>query len=667
MAADKRYGFKAFETLVVGSGAAGFNAAVALKKQGVESIAILTEDVNSGTSRNTGSDKQTYYKLTTCGSDGDSVRRMAETLFSGGAMDGDIALAEAAGSLRSFFHLVEIGVPFPFSASGEYVGYKTDHDPLTRGTSVGPLTSHYMTERLEREARALDIPILDGYQVIDILTHEGRARGVVALVVSGEEKGGYVVFAADSIVYATGGEAGMYHASVYPVSQCGGTGAAFRAGVMGKNLTESQYGIASVKFRWNLSGTYQQVLPRYISTDAHGGDEHEFLTDVFPDAQRLLTAVFLKGYQWPFDPRKTFDYGSSLVDLLVYQETVLRGRRVFMDFRRNPSCLEADGVCHFDLLAAETKQYLTLSGALQQTPIDRLRHMNPAAIELYLSHGINLETEPLEIAVCAQHNNGGLSGNRWWESNISHFFPVGEVNGSHGVYRPGGSALNSGQVGSLRAAQYIAGCYRAKPLEHGELEACCGGQIEAAIGFGAAALAREKPLLDLAAQRREIGLRMSAHGAMIRSAQGVQAAVEEACAQEARLHAGGVRDAGELPALYRLRDLLTCQRVYLEAIYDYIQMGGQSRGSYLIADEAGELPAPGLPELFRLRLDGEAHAGQIQEVLFGEEGCRFAWRPVRPVPSEDLWFENVWKSFRDGEIYRMAEGARGHEQGREKG
>ena len=53
--------------------------------------------------------------------------------------------------------------------------------------------------------------------------------------------------------------------------------------------------------------------------------------------------------------------------------------------------------------------------------------------------------------------------------------------------------------------------------------------------------------------------------------------------------------------------------------------------------------------------------------MFGEEGCRFAWRPVRPVPSEDLWFENVWKSFRDGEIYRMAEGARGHEQGREKG
>jgi hypothetical protein len=41
-------------------------------------------------------------------------------------------------------------------------------------------------------------------------------------------------------------------------------------------------------------------------------------------------------------------------------------------------------------------------------------------------------------------------GNHWWESvNLKHLFPVGEVNGSHGVYRPGGSALNSGQVGGL--------------------------------------------------------------------------------------------------------------------------------------------------------------------------------------------------------------------------
>ena len=144
------------------------------------------------------------------------------------------------------------------------------------------------------------------------------------------------MFGAANVIYATGGEAGMYKTSVYPTAQPGGTGLALRAGARGKNLTESQYGIASIKFRWNLSGSYQQVLPCYISTDENGGDEREFLEDAFPDAQSQLNASFLKGYQWPFDPRKTRSYGSSLIDILIYIETVQKKRRVFLEYRLNP-------------------------------------------------------------------------------------------------------------------------------------------------------------------------------------------------------------------------------------------------------------------------------------------------------------------------------------------
>ena len=51
------------ETLVVGSGASGYNAADLLFKGGARDIALITEGIKAGTSRNTGSDKQTYYKL----------------------------------------------------------------------------------------------------------------------------------------------------------------------------------------------------------------------------------------------------------------------------------------------------------------------------------------------------------------------------------------------------------------------------------------------------------------------------------------------------------------------------------------------------------------------------------------------------------------------------
>ena len=43
------------------------------------------------------------------------------------------------------------------------------------------------------------------------------------------------------------------------------------AGAAAENLAQWQYGIASVAPRWNLSGSYQQVLPRYLSVDDQGG------------------------------------------------------------------------------------------------------------------------------------------------------------------------------------------------------------------------------------------------------------------------------------------------------------------------------------------------------------------------------------------------------------
>ena len=167
------------ETLVVGTGASGLNAADLLYKGGAKDIAIITEGIKSGTSRNTGSDKQTYYKLSLSGDDKDSVRDLAQDLFNGGCVDGDVALVEASLSTPSFLRLVELGVPFPTNRYGEYVGYKTDHDPHRRATSAGPYTSRFMTERLEAEVIKDGVEILDGYQLVRILTSGDEVRGAV--------------------------------------------------------------------------------------------------------------------------------------------------------------------------------------------------------------------------------------------------------------------------------------------------------------------------------------------------------------------------------------------------------------------------------------------------------------------------------------------------------
>ncbi len=642
-------------TAIVGSGAAGLNAADRLHALGQRDIAIVTEGVTKGTSRNTGSDKQTYYKLTLAGGGQDSVRQMAETLAGGGAMHGDIALVEAALSAQCFYHLVDIGVPFPHDTYGQYVGYKTDHDPRQRATSAGPLTSKFMTERLLEQVQAKNIPIYAGYQVIKVLT-DPQQRFCVGLLALNLERledpaQRYALFNCTNVVYATGGPAGLYAASVYPESQVGATGLALEAGAKGCNLTESQYGIASIKFRWNLSGTYQQVLPRYVSTDAEGGDEREFLTEYFASPGQMLDAIFLKGYQWPFDPRKVANQGSSLIDLLVYNETVLRGRRVFLDYTHNSNWASRHGKLGFDLLGPEGCQYLKRSGALFGRPIDRLAHMNQPAIELYRDHGIDLASDYLEVAVCAQHNNGGLGANIWWESNLGHFFPVGEVNGSHGVYRPGGSALNSGQVGSTRAAQYIAACCQRDPLPVRSVVEMTRDQIGEALGVEREVLRPKVSGVspeDVLGQLQQLTTRVGGH---IRSLSGAKEGAKwaEHCVKslEARI---AISQISQLPSVHHLRDLLITQYVYLTAIANYIEAGGGSRGSYLVQDPSGELPQPTLPESFRCSLDAGKLDRMVQEVFFTWSGCRCSWVDARPIPQDDGWFESVWNQFRRGQV-----------------
>jgi succinate dehydrogenase/fumarate reductase flavoprotein subunit len=636
-----------YNSIIVGTGAAGFNAADRLYSYGQKDIAVVTDHINAGTSRNTGSDKQTYYKLTLSGDDPDSIGELAQSLFAGQCVDGDIALAEAALSAQCFLRLVDLGVPFPQNRYGEYVGYKTDHDPRKRATSVGPYTSKMMTECLERSVLNKDIHIFDKMQVVKILTDGARLCGLLCLNLAGadDKSKRFTVFACKNVIYATGGPAGMYADSAYPFGHYGATGLAFDAGVMGKNLTEWQYGLASVKPRWNVSGTYMQVLPKFISTDLNSMDEREFLFDFFTDYGKMLDNVFLKGYQWPFDVRK-IDNGSSVIDLLVYMETCIKGRRVFLDFRQNPHNQPVD----FTMLSDEPREYLEKAGAAFGTPIERLMHMNSPAVDFYMDKGIDLSSEPLEIALCAQHNNGGLGIDKWWQTNMEGFFAAGEAAGSHGVYRPGGSALNAGQVGSTRAAQYIARNCQGEPMDSKQLLVAAADQIKSAIAIGERVVGEVE---NVQLMWDEATKRMSRFGAAIRSGKGIQQALSE-IQEEILGFAENVRitNTSNLSKVFRLYDTLICQYVYLSAMVNYAENGGKSRGSALYSDDTGRLPYESLPPIFSFTLDNGSLGGMVQEVMFNKGECSFTWRKVREIPQDDDFFENVWRSYRqNGNIY----------------
>ena len=638
--------------IIIGSGAAGFQAALRLYQNGERDLAIITENIKSGTSRNTGSDKQTYYKLTLSGNDADSVRNMAEDLFAGQCVDGDQALCEAALSARCFFALTELGVPFPCTEHGEFMGYKTDHDRGRRATSAGPYTSKLMTEALERSVKEKQILILDQMQAIQILTYMNQVKGILCLDKNIHSEPAYKIIWCKNVILATGGPAGMYHDSVYPVSQTGSTGMAFEAGASGKNLTEWQFGMASLNPRWNVSGTYMQVLPSFISTDQDGNDEKEFLLDYFNELPDLLSMVFLKGYQWPFDINKIFG-GSSVIDLLVYQETVLKKRRVFLDYRVNPGNLEKDRDLPYASMIPEAKEYLSQAGACFGTPIERLKHMNEPAILFYQDHHVDLFKERLEIAVCAQHNNGGLSTNHLWETNLSGLYAIGEVCASHGVTRPGGTALNAGQVGAVRAAE---GIFLKKRTHMKEASPSTESGIKERLRIQALDRIRLSEHAEGNCPLSELWInaskRMSAAAGMIRNQVQMETALKETeddiCQFMQKAKSPSV---SQLSLFYKLYDMLLSQKMYLFAMLDYAKAGGGSRGSALYTDSTGELPGfPGCQtfgELYRCRLDQKMHGQEVQEVTLKEGTPSASRRPVRPLPDVDYFFENQWRIYRE--------------------
>lgn len=623
------------QAIVVGTGAAGFSSAINLKKNGVEDVAIITEGINMGTSRNTGSDKQTYYKLSLSGKSNDSVRLMCENLFGGGSVDGDNALVEASLSVQAFMNLCDLGVPFPQNAYGEYVGYKTDHDPYERATSAGPLTSKFMTEALEKKANELNIKIYDKCLCTEIITDDEGVCGICAI---DKCTGEIVFFNSPHVILATGGPSGIYHDSVYPLSHTGSSGLAVRCGAKLQNLTEWQYGLATVNPRWNVSGTYMQCLPRFVSVDKEG-NEYEFLSEYFDDIYEALSNVFLKGYQWPFDSSKVLN-GSSVIDILCYRENVMKNRKVYLDFTKNPFDLKN---IEFEKLSEEAYTYLKNSEAIFGTPIERLEKMNAPAIDLYFKKGVDITKEYLEIALSSQHSNGGISVNSYWESSIKGLFAVGECAGTHGVARPGGSALNSGQVGALRIARYISVMPR-QTMDINEFK------IKATETYHKHQKFVENILsdTDTVAEIDNIAKRsMSDCAAAIRIGKKLSDLRKETEKLISDFETNVKTDKKEsIFKVYKLLDMLYSRLAVVCAMEDFTKEYSTSRGSAIYYAESGKL-REGLEEEFRFIPDDKSSHKKIQEIYFEGTTPHITHRDIRPVPDGDDVFEVVWKGYRE--------------------
>jgi succinate dehydrogenase / fumarate reductase flavoprotein subunit len=641
--------------VVVGSGAAGLRTAVESARRG-DDVTIISQSAWGGTSACSGSDKQTLHTANTS-DQGDNYRAMARAIGGGGAMDQDTAYIEAVGSGRSMATLQFLGLPLPQDELGGTLRYKTDHDEVGRATSCGPRTSRLMVKVLAQEAIRLGIPFYNQMTGIKILTEEGRVTGLLAIkskYQSVDNPLGLVLFQTNALVLAAGGPGELYRDSVFPNGCFGSLGMALEAGLELTNITENQFGIGTRRegFPWNLSGTYVQTIPHIYSVDPDGNEYH-FLGEYYRTTQELASNVFRKGYQWPFHSTRMLDFKSSLIDLAIYCEGE-KGRRVFMDFNRNPLPVPGDKPFCLDRLDEDVTTYLRTAGAVQKMPIDRLRHMNPLAIELYRRYKVDIAADPLEFAVNHQHMNGGISVDTWGRSNIVGIYAVGEAAGTHGVTRPGGSALNAGQVFGTRVAEHLAASGAAKSAACTDI-----------TGTATNAVAEITTLLNLrsdvkiATLRHDVQTRMSENAGIICNADDVAKAASKATTLNATLRANGIGydRPSEVSRAVQWYHMALSSEAVLHALDFYISNGGGSRGARAICDQDGQgvpLSKNGPLNDFRFRLEQPAH--QAEQIIVRLDGSDIvvSTRVNRSLDEENKsFFERDWPDWLTGQIYDL--------------
>jgi succinate dehydrogenase / fumarate reductase, flavoprotein subunit len=277
--------------------------------------------------------------------------------------------------------------------------------------------------------------------------------------------------------------------------------------------------------------------------------------------------------------------------------------------------------------------------------------MNPLSIELYKRYKYDIARDPLEFAINNQHMNGGLAVDTWGATNLEGCYAVGEAAGTHGVTRPGGAALNAGQVFGARCAEHIAARGESRVKSDSE-QALISEAVARTLGS-----LRAESGLKAAAIRKVVQDRMSDHAAMLCNASDVKAAADAAHALNETIRQQGIAAEGANEALRALqwRQSAIASEAILKALDFYLERGGGSRGARTVCSPDGDrIPQARTGPLQNARFIPERDQDRAEQIHVRLEGADFICE-ARPIRRRDRgyrpFFERDWPDYLTGAIH----------------
>ena len=441
------------QVLVVGGGVAGLRAAIATKEAAPDlKVLLVTKGIlgRSGVTSVACSDRMAFHATLpeTEPKGPDNWRYHAEDIYEigGRVSDAHLATVLARNGGEAYRYLESIGVPF-VKKGGRPHQFVTDGSDYPRALYTGPKTAVHIEEKLLEEFHRKNIDYMEKCQLCQIFTTDGSVNG--ALIIEsednkcGKQKERLVFIASPSIIMATGGGGEIFADNVFPRGNSGdGFAAAIKAGAELVNMEFIQLGVASLKTKLNFSGSLMRAIPKVVNEKGE-----EILFKYFPESNNpmeIYTHLFNKGASWPV----TFEHKTHIFDIIVYKERAA-GHRVFFDYSANPTgfSFEKLDVALRSRYEEEIKEEATPEKR-SATPFNRLKEINPDTVLWLKERGVDLASgEKAEVAVCAQHFQGGIKINSRGETGVPGLYAAGEcAGGQHGANRPGGNALLDGQV-----------------------------------------------------------------------------------------------------------------------------------------------------------------------------------------------------------------------------
>ncbi|SFQ16493.1 FAD-binding protein [Caldicoprobacter faecalis] len=614
------------DVLVVGGGGAALRAAIAARELDPECGVILVTKGKlgtTGTTANSCSDRMAFHATLPHTEPGgeDAWRYHADDIYrlGGRVSDYDLAVILAKKSCEAFEYLDSLGVPF-VKKDGKAHQFVTDGSKYARACYTGPKTAIHIEEALVRRARELDLEVVENSMIVSLLVEDDEIVGAIGV----DEADDILIFDTPAVVLGTGGGGEVFEHNVYPPGATGdGYALALRAGASLVNMEFIQIGLSSVKTKLACSGSLMRAVPRFVNDRGE-----EFLIKYFPEGTTWMevhNVVFEKGASWPV----SCEHASSQIDIAVFKE-IMKGRRVYLDFSRNPEGFQ------FDQLKTENRQRYaqeinnTMPDDQREiSPLARLKEINPASIQWLKDNGIDLEQgEMIEIVPAAQHFQGGVKIREKGNTEVRGLFAAGEcAGGQHGANRPGGNALLDCQVfGKIAGEEAVRYAKSVLPDKKAITDKMCEGlQKEGLIlvynGAAGAVKADEGAGRSIYASelKQEIQKLMARYVSIVRTYEGLSRAWQRL--EELEQYEVKRGNLGLIEYYECLNLLLVAKAMVLVCM-----QRRESRGPHLFFESEDDLrPLPGNPDYekyFVIRYKGNELVAEAQDPVRPDDNGR---------------------------------------------